>query len=217
MDIGKALGESFNYAVEAVWGKWVRWILLIVCSIIFPLIIGYQMQVFRGIKPAPELANWGKLFIDGIKLLLVTIVYMIPFLLVFGLTVGAAIFTAVTSGTLSPAMLTGLGVGLIISLIILILTALFLYIAEVRVARTNSMGSAFQIGEILAHIGRIGWGSYILSLIVLVLVMLVLGGIVIALSMIPFIGWLIQLFLMVPLMLLSSRYICQLYDSAGTP
>ncbi|MDD1661488.1 MAG: DUF4013 domain-containing protein, partial [Methanomicrobiales archaeon] len=75
MDIGRVLNESIEYAKDAVWGKWARWILLIIASIIFPLIMGYELEVYRGKKPAPEPENWGKLFIDGIKLLIIQIIY----------------------------------------------------------------------------------------------------------------------------------------------
>ena len=46
------LGDSIEYAKDAVWGKWVRWILLVISTIIFPLILGYMMEVYRGKKPA---------------------------------------------------------------------------------------------------------------------------------------------------------------------
>jgi len=216
MDIGKALGDSFEYAVEAVWGKWVRWILLLVCSILFPLMVGYQMQVYRGIKPAPELTDWLKLLIDGIKLIIVTLIYMIPFLIVFMLTIGSAIMMAMIQGPEKiAAMLGTLAGGFVIMIIILILTLLLLMIAEVRFARTDNFGEAFNFSAILAHIGRIGWGSYILALIVFVIVIMVLGGILAFISMIPLIGWIIQLFLAVPLALFSARYITLLYDSAA--
>jgi hypothetical protein len=216
MDIGKALGESFEYAVEAVWGKWVRWVLLVVCSIIFPLMTGYQMQVYRGIKPAPEPTDWVKLLIDGIKLIIVTLIYLIPFFVVFFVTVGSAIFVAMTQGPQYVAgMLGRVAGGMAISVIVLIITLLILIIAEVRFARTGRFGEAFNFGAILGHIGKIGWGGYLLALIVFVIAIIVLGGILVLFSMIPLIGWLIQLFLGVPVALFGARYITLLYDSAG--
>ena len=59
MDIGKTLNDSLEYAKDAVWGKWVRWLLLIISSIIFPLMLGYELEMYRGKKPAPEPENWG--------------------------------------------------------------------------------------------------------------------------------------------------------------
>ena len=40
MDYGNMLGDSFSYAKDAVWGKWVQWILLVISTIIFPVIMG---------------------------------------------------------------------------------------------------------------------------------------------------------------------------------
>ena len=92
---------------------------------------------------------------------------------------------------------------------------LFSIIGVIRFARTAEMGEAFNISAILAHIGRIGWGNYILALIVLIIVAFVLGGILAFISMIPVIGWLIQIFLGVPLALFGARYVTLIYDSAG--
>ena len=60
MEYGSIIGESIEYAKEAVWEKWTKWILLVVSTIIFPLLLGYVMEIYRGTKPAPELEHWGK-------------------------------------------------------------------------------------------------------------------------------------------------------------
>jgi hypothetical protein len=43
MEIGEMLSESFEYTKEGLVGKWMKWILLIICTIIFPLIYGYTL------------------------------------------------------------------------------------------------------------------------------------------------------------------------------
>ncbi|MDN5341034.1 MAG: hypothetical protein PWQ30_2143 [Euryarchaeota archaeon] len=53
MDLMRLLGDSFEYAKDAIWGRWVRWLLLLVSTIIFPLIYGYTVRVMSGTKPAP--------------------------------------------------------------------------------------------------------------------------------------------------------------------
>ena len=47
----------------------------------------------------------------------------------------------------------------------------------VRFARTDSFGEAFNFSAILAHIGRIGWGPYIVALIVLMVVIGVINAV----------------------------------------
>jgi hypothetical protein len=76
------------------------------------------------------------------------------------------------------------------------------------------MGEAFNFSAILDQIGKIGWGSYILALIVM---FIVVGVIAIILSIIPFIGWLLALIAAPALAIFSARYICLIYDSAVPP
>jgi hypothetical protein len=101
MDLGSMLDDSFAYAREGVWEKWRRWVLLILCMIIFPLILGYMVRIYRGEKPAPEPADWGTLFVDGLKLLLVQIIYLLPVILLVILAFVPMVSTLLTSGLLS--------------------------------------------------------------------------------------------------------------------
>ena len=211
MDIGKALNDSLEYAKDAVWGKWARWILLIVSTIIFPLIWGYRVEVYRGKKPAPEPTNWGGLFVDGIKLLVIEIIYLIPVFIVLFIFIGTGVLLAMRG---SPgAILAGIGsiaAGLLITLIVALIVILFMAMGAVRFARTGKMGEAFNFHAILEKIGKIGWGTYIVSLIVIAIVA---GIIAIILSVIPVIGWLLLLIVDPALVIFVARYITLLYDS----
>ncbi|HTY53019.1 MAG TPA: DUF4013 domain-containing protein [Methanomicrobiales archaeon] len=211
MDIGKALNDSLEYAKDAVWGKWARWILLIVSTIIFPLIWGYRVEVYRGKKPAPEPTNWGGLFVDGIKLLVIEIIYLIPVFIVLFIFIGTGVLLAMRG---SPgAILAGIGsiaAGLLITLIVALIVILFMAMGAVRFARTGKMGEAFNFHAILEKIGKIGRGTYIVSLIVIAIVA---GIIAIILSVIPVIGWLLLLIVDPALVIFVARYITLLYDS----
>jgi len=217
MDYGSMLGNSFEYAKEAVMGKWVKWLLLIISSIIFPLIMGYMMEIYRGKAPAPELENWGKLFIDGIKLFIVELIYAIPLILVALIFFGGSI--ALMAGGQGSDALMGAGIGmmllgLIIFIILAIAIGLIAVFGGIRLARTDSFGEAFNISAIMAHIGSIGWLDYIIALII---VYVVVGVINIVLGMIPFIGWLIFLLIMPVISIFVARYVTQIYDSASAP
>jgi len=59
-----------------------RWILLLVSTIIFPLILGYTLRIMRGDTEPPELDGFMGMFIDGILLLIIYIVYTIPVMLI---------------------------------------------------------------------------------------------------------------------------------------
>jgi len=219
MDYGKMLSDSFSYAKDAVWGKWVRWILLVISTIIFPLIIGYMVRIYSGAKPAPDAGNWVKTFIDGLKLIIIGIIYSIPVFivaLIFG--GGTLIFGGAAAMAGHPATAIGtIGIGLLVMIIVGILVSLISMIGIIRFARKNSMGQAFAFGAILEHIGKIGWGSYILALIILWVVALIFGLIVVVLSIIPFIGWLILLFLYPVWIIFVARYVTLIYESAPEP
>ncbi|HVN65503.1 MAG TPA: DUF4013 domain-containing protein [Methanomicrobiales archaeon] len=209
MDIGKVLNDSLEYAKDAVWEKWARWLLLIVSSIIFPLILGYELEVYRGKKPAPDPTDWAKLFIDGIKLFVIQLIYAIPTLIVLFLTIGAGVL-AVRTPAQATAMWGTFTVGIIVTLVIAFITGLFAAMGSVRFARTGRMGEAFNFSAITGRIGKIGWGSYIFALIV---VFLVAGIIAFILSAIPYIGWLLMFIVAPALTIFIARYITLVYDS----
>jgi Protein of unknown function (DUF4013) len=206
------MSESLEYAQEAVWGKWVRWILLIVSTIIFPLILGYELEVYRGKKPAPELENWGNLFIDGLKLFVIELIYAIPVIIVAAIFIGTGAFLAMSG---SPdAWMAAAGtflVGFILMLIVAIIIGLVEMMGVVRFARTGRMGEAFNFGAIFETIGKIGWLSYVLAIVALFVVVFIISMI---LAIIPFVGMVLVLIFAPPIVLFTARYITLLYDSA---
>lgn len=214
MDYGSMLGNSFEYTKEALMGKWVKWILLIISSIIFPLIMGYMMEIYRGKDPAPELENWGKLFIDGIKLFIVQLVYAIPLILVALIFFGGSVAMMVGGGGSDAMIGAGVGmmlIGMIIFVILAIAISLIALFGGIRLARTDSFGEAFNFSEIMAHIGRIGWLDYIIALIIVYVVIMVINFV---LGIIPVIGWLLSLVFMPVFSILVARYVTLIYESA---
>jgi hypothetical protein len=227
MDFDKILGDSFAYTKEAIAGKWMQWLLLVIATILLCLpLLGYILKIYRGEKPAPEVTGWGTLFVDGIKFAIVSLVWAIPLLILFIVLIGAAFlpFSTITSVSVSgnqassgnPALIIGaLGVYLIVVIIVAILTLVFSTIGVIRFARTGSMGEAFNFREISATIGKIGWGSYIAALVVLIVAMILVEIVITILGMIPVLGMIIQLVFIAPVMIFEARYLCQVYDAAG--
>lgn len=228
MEYGSMLSDATGYAKDAIWGKWARWLLLIVSMIIFPLILGYTMEVYRGKKPAPELEHWGRLFVDGVKLLVASLIYAIPVLIIIFLTLGAALvpFIPFFSGgefdlsLVAPdaimAAVTTFIIGLIIAIIVGIIITLVSTIGIVRMARTDRFGEAFNFGEILVHIRATGWWPYIAALIVVWLVSIVFVIILDIILLIPYLGLIIWLLALPPFILFEARYISLVYDE-GVP
>jgi hypothetical protein len=218
MDYGNMVGESFEYTKDAVVGKWNKWVMLIIATILLGLpLAGYAMKVLRGEKPAPEVDDWGTLFIDGIKYLIVCLIYAIPLIIIWIFVMGAGA-VAMMSGD-SAAMMAAigaLGVGLFVMIVLGIIIGVFEVIGVVRFARTGSIGEAFNFSAILATIGKLGWVPYIIAIVVLGVVGAVFGIIVGILMMIPILGWIIYLCLIPAWALFIARYVCLLYDSAGS-
>ncbi|PWR74301.1 DUF4013 domain-containing protein [Methanospirillum lacunae] len=226
MRISDALSESWGFAQEALFGKWVRWIMLVISSIIFPIMYGYTVRVMRGNQPVYEEESFFGLFIDGVKLCIINIVYMIIPMLVLFATIGYALFGIIISGkeiTINSVLpiLGGFITGILIFIFLAIIFGMVGIIGSVRFARTGSMGEAFAIGEIVSTIGRIGWIHYIVSLLALMVVVFILMTVVtiieLMLIIIPVVGWIVgwvlSMFLGPFISLMSSRFYSLLYDS----
>ncbi len=214
MDYGNMLSESFEYAREGLVGKWMKWLLLLVATILLAIpLLGYELKILRGEKPSPDVTDWGTLIVDGIKYLVIGIIYCIPLAIIAIVSIAPLILAAFQQNT--AAILAGVGaflVGLVIFVIVAVIIGLIASIGIIRFARTGSMGEAFNFSAILATIGKIGWINYILALIIMGVIVGVVEGILMA---IPVIGGLIVFILFPFFVLFEARYLCQVYDSAG--
>jgi hypothetical protein len=236
MDYGTMLNESFQYAKEGVWGKWKKWFFLIVSMIIFPFILGYMVRIYRGEKPAPELREWGSMFIDGLKLLVVELIYAAPVILLVLIAFLPFISTLVTSGILSqdvavmtetqveqfisfhPEILSALAtmvILIIIAVILALIIAIFSFIGAVRFARTGKIAEGFNFSEILGAIRKIGWINYLLALIIISVIGGAYGVVMNFITMIPFIGFVIWFIVYPPFIIFTSRYASLIYDSGS--
>lgn len=186
---------------------------IIAAVILSAFYVGYQMKILRGETPLPAVSGYGKMFSDGIRYIVIQIIYSIPVFIILGLTIGGAIMTAISAGPDFEDVLPIIGgvvIGIIIALIVGIIIGLFAVIGLIRFARTGRMGEGFNFGAILGTIRRIGWGHYILSLIVVGVIVVIVS---IVLGVIPYIGWFLQIIVSPFIMVFSSRYLSLLYDS----
>lgn len=174
---------------------------------------GYQIRILRGDTPLPEVSGFGRLFSDGIRYIVIQIVYAIPVIIILAVTIGSTIMAVVSVGPDFEDLLPILGgvlLGILVALIVGFIIGLIAIFGVVRFARTGSIGEAFNFSGILATIGRIGWGSYILALIVVVVIIVIVE---IVLGIIPYIGVILQLIASPFITVFYSRYIALLYDS----
>lgn len=189
---------------------------LIVAFILGAFYSGYQVKIYRGETPLPDVSGFGKMFFDGIRYFVIEIIYAIPVLILIGVTLGTAFMSILSAGPDFEAWLPILGgvlLGTLIALIVGFIIGLFSIIGIVRFARTGSVGEAFNFHAILETIRRIGWGGYILALIIVIVIIVIVE---IVLGIIPYIGWILQLILSPFITVFFARYIALLYDS-GQP
>jgi len=238
MDYGSMLSDSFQYAKDCVWGNARRWFLLLVSMIIFPFILGYCVRIYRGKRPAPELEQWGSLFVDGLKLFVIELIYAAPVILLiiiaflpfFSTLISAGLMTE-GAGTMTeaqaeqffaahPEILSSLGIMLvliIVAVILAIIIGIFSFIGAIRFARTGSIAEGFNFSAILGTIRKIGWINYLLALIIICVIACVYGFVMNIIMMIPIIGFVIWFFLYPPFIIFGSRYASLVYDCGEIP
>ena len=196
------------------------------------IVTGYGARIIKTtpeVNELPKLERYGDMFIDGLKIAVAGLVYMIiPGILMvlaailMGLGVGS-VFSgmigtmpgSVTIPTAGASALTGLGaLLLLVGLVLAFVVAIFFAMGIAHMLRTDNFGKVFAFGEIRQIIDRIGWGRYIGWLLVLFLIAVVLGAIT---GRIPFpfgtiISWILGPFLVA----FYFRSVGTMY-SAGAP
>ena len=244
MDFGSMLDDSFAYAKDGVWKRWTRWLVLILSIIIFPLILGYIVRIYRGERSAPEPGQWGSMFVDGLKLLVVQIIYWAPVILLVILAFIPLVSALVTSGMFSqdfssmsetqaerwldshPELIKDLLVaGGFMALAIHSCcnsghhnNIFFIPWGGPFCPDNRSISEAFNFSEILSHIRRIGWINYIIALVAITIIGFIFGMVLNFFSLIPhigpIIGLILKVILYVPFLLFSARF-SALVSNAG--
>ncbi|MCS7374272.1 MAG: DUF4013 domain-containing protein [archaeon GB-1867-097] len=136
-------------------------IILIILNII-PIVNftlwGYAARIVREgrrLDKPPRIENYVDMFIDGLRVLLVILLYMaIPLIIGF----------------------LGIIIAVILGFILLIIGAM----GTIHMMKTNSLPKAFAISEILNLIGRTGWGRYIgwlITTFIISIIILAIGSI----------------------------------------
>jgi hypothetical protein len=237
MDYGNLLDDALHYTKEGVFSNITRWMKLIVAIICLGIPMnGYVMRIYRGATPAPEVDRWGTLFVDGLKLIIVGLLYAIPIMIIWAFIYGGLILAVVYGGMSTISMENwspNLGLTLLLYVIEIII-CIIMPVAAIRFARMGSFSEAFNFSAILETIKKIGWINYIIALILVTLVvaipvciiifgLILIGGISIymvgggKIALLGFIaaGILIILIIAPLFTVFQARYMTRVYDSAA--
>lgn len=166
MNIIRNIIDSLQYPVK----NWARLIVLGIILII-PVVnligLGYYLRIMRatwaGLDELPDFESAGELLIDGVKVLIICIIYAVVPLIFYALSFVFA----------------GSAILLTTALILAMVISMFAYMGIANMAYYDSeMGAALRYHEILAKIAAVGWGRYILWWILITLIVTVAGFII---------------------------------------
>jgi hypothetical protein len=240
MDFGMILDDALAYTKQGVFENSDRWLKLIIAILCLGIPMnGYVMRVYRDLHPAPEVDHWGSLFVDGLKLILLGLVYAIPVFILYAIMYGSIFLAAMSQSPthLDAAMKSGWApnIGLVVLIFLVeIGIGIIMPVASIRFARTNSFSEGFNVGAILNYIGKIGWINYIIALVLITLVIaipicilvlgfILIGGIIMVifrLNSIAILGFILAMILIILILaplfaVFQARYMTRVYDSVG--
>ena len=226
------IGKAFTYTKEGFLGEWKRWIFLLVLVFIqwitlflVPVFNGYLLRVAGTNDSAPDVNQFVKLFIDGWKILLVVIIYMIPVIILgvaFGfLALVPELILIASGGTPNIELLFGMLVSLAIIFLVVILIALFLFMGLIRLGQTGKLSEAFNFSAINGAIDSgVGWLGYIGYCILLWIIVVIYGAVLGLLNAIPDVGLILALIIgtiITPLVsVFTTSYLRNIYTAGNT-
>ena len=196
--------------------KLVIGILLSIIPIVRFFTYGYLLDAARlSMKKKFELPEWknpGTLFIDGLSLMLIRFIYILPAVLIFivgvNITLISSLFRAAILNDEATVLLifqdiiSALGPLLFVTLFLILLAFYLLPIAILRYADTKKIVEAFNMKKILSlAFSSIYPGPWIIAVIVNIIALLIFGNI-------PYIGSGLAIFIagMINITILSQAY-----------
>jgi len=193
-------------------------LLLVINLILSVILAGYGVRIFRGAKEPVEFDHLNGLFVDGLKAIIVMLLYMVPLIILMILTIGTNITLLLSAGQFPTTIGTVQHTNIMLftlSFFLLVYTILLLPIGVIQFARSGSVREGMQFLKAQEYIDRLGWGNYLLAYILLAVIIAISYIGIGILSYVPFIGPIIFLSLLPVLLIFSIRYMTCVYESAS--
>lgn len=190
--------ESLRYlkdSDDAVTTVLVGGLLVIFGFLVIPAIVveGYMIRVLRrvseGDTEAPKFDDWTKLFVDGLKAIVIAFIYLLVPTIIGVVFIGGGAALSNSSSVLGGAVVV---IGSMLTLLAGLAVWYALPAALVRFAEKNTMGSAFEYQSYLPILRD---RDYATGWLIALAVVVVTGVIVSAITFIPILGWLVGVFL----------------------
>ncbi|MBE6507218.1 MAG: DUF4013 domain-containing protein [Methanocorpusculum parvum] len=195
--ISENFKQSFAFTKENLLGKIQNWVILFVLAFftgtflteLFPnlellwavltiaasvIISGLIVRIYAG--GDVTFASFGTVIIKGIGYNVAALVYSLPALILMVIAI-VVMLVPILSGS-PEAGLTGAAIGLVIlmpALILAFLASAFIIPAAVNYAHSTGVGGAFRISEILSRIEKAGWGMFIGSFLIFLVIQMVVA------------------------------------------
>ena len=202
MDVGKAVTfvtEDENWVGKIVIGAALSFFAFLLIPI--PIIVGYMVGITRNVKnreerPLPLWEDFGKLFMDGLYVIVAQFVYTLPFWLIacigFIVTIGFGSLGNINEDLAVGGLFATFGV---MGCLALILWVALIFISPailIQYVRTNDFGACFRFGEVI-EIARNNVVDILITMVFVLVISFVLGAIIGILNIIPCLGWILTL------------------------
>ena len=174
----RIIKDSLTYPFS----DWKKFLILLVLFwgsfLLIPLIIGFGylwkiiQHSLNGYEGFPEFGDFGQLFVKGIKLLVVSVIYGIPSFIISSFFLSQITTSSLYNGV---TIISGHPVNIVIKMVVGFLINFVIIIAVANMVNEDRFMSAFDFKRIYNLIRKIGSKKYILSIIVFSLIMYLLS------------------------------------------
>ena len=129
----------------------------------------------KGDLKLPEWENWGQLFLQGLMVMVIGLLYALPLAILLVISANTAIDSMIAAGAVQGigALFAALGWMAIVLFLLLIVLSYLIPGALLQYAKTGRFGAAFAMGSVLREVGN---GAYFSTWFV-VLIISVVGSI----------------------------------------
>ncbi len=177
MNLSEILSESFKYPLSNLKRMLILGILLALNILIIPAILsmGYYIRIiessFQGSNELPPFNEWGKMFTDGLKYIVVLLIYL-------GIPAFIAFMVLIILIYIFAAQITDFYVFLALNYSIFILIMIVPYFISfmgiARMVKENSVKSALELDPVTNVISQFGTGRYITAMVFISLLSFIL-------------------------------------------